>query len=784
MVARVDTALREELGVVDGLADPNVYVLDPAAGTGSYLVEVLRHIAARLRENGDDGLLGYNLKQAALRRVVGFEILPAPFVVSHLQLGLLLQNEGAPLKDDDSERAAMYLTNSLTGWQIPEKTQLRLLFPELQQERDAAERVKREAPILVVIGNPPYNGFAGVAVTEERQLSAAYRTTEQAPTPQGQGLNDLYVRFFRMAERRIVEQTGRGVICYISNYSWLDGLSFTGMRERYLKVFDQITVDCLNGDKYRTGKLTPSGAPDPSVFSTEFNPEGIQVGTAITTLVRKEQHAPATAVRFRNKWGSGKRAELAAEARDGAEFEYQDLHPPLELGLPFQPSHVQAGYLSWPPLPRLFPASFPGVKTSRDDVVVGVDREALISRMEKYFDPAVMDADVATTAPSAMRSTARFDAHSTRQYLTARGFLPGNTVRYVYRPYDLRWLYWEPETKLLDEKRSEYVSHVSPTNPWLELRQKQPMDKFDRGYTVRALADNFGNGLSSFFPLYLRTAPSGDRSLLSVSADEWAENISEAGRNYLVLIGAEAPQLFYHAVSVLRSPCYRRENSTALRQDWPRVPLPLNLDLLAGSADLGRHVAALFDPEEPVLGVDGTPIRAELRPIAVVARQGGGALDPDAGDLAVTARWGHAGQGGTVMPGSGRAVRREYTAEERHAVDVGALALGLTPELVFAQLGDVTYDIYLNDNAYWRNVPEAVWKHTIDGYQVMKKWLSYREQPLLGRPLRADEAQYVGAVARRIAAILLLEPALDANYQSVKENIFTWSAAGEPVPTA
>ena len=99
--------------------------------------------------------------------------------------------------------------------------------------------MKRETPILVILGNPPYNGFAGVAVEEERDLSHAYRTKPRRK-PEGQGLNDLYVRFYRMAERRIVEKTGQGIVCFISNYSWLDGLSFTGMRERYLDRFDHI----------------------------------------------------------------------------------------------------------------------------------------------------------------------------------------------------------------------------------------------------------------------------------------------------------------------------------------------------------------------------------------------------------------------------------------------------------------------------------------------------------------------------------------------------------------
>ena len=168
-------------------------------------------------------------------------------------------------------------------------------MPELEAERDAAEQVKQDLPILVILGNPPYNGFAGMATAEERGLTEAYRATKRAPAPQGQGLNDLYVRFFRMAERRIVEKTGRGIVCFISNYSWLDGLSFTGMRERYLEVFDEIWIDCLNGDKYKTGKLTPDGKPDPSAMSTEYNREGIQVGTAIAILARRAA-PPANAI--------------------------------------------------------------------------------------------------------------------------------------------------------------------------------------------------------------------------------------------------------------------------------------------------------------------------------------------------------------------------------------------------------------------------------------------------------------------------------------------------------
>ncbi len=168
MVARVDTVLREELHLADGLADPNVYVLDPCCGTGAYLVEVLKRIDRTLKERGEEALAAEELKAAAMHRVFGFEILPAPFVVAHLQMGLLLQSLGAPMGKD--ERAGVYLTNALTGWEPPTGPKQRLLYPELEEERDAAEKVKRNTPILVVLGNPPYYGFAGVAVSEERRI--------------------------------------------------------------------------------------------------------------------------------------------------------------------------------------------------------------------------------------------------------------------------------------------------------------------------------------------------------------------------------------------------------------------------------------------------------------------------------------------------------------------------------------------------------------------------------------------------------------------------------------
>ena len=408
MVARVDRALKDDLGIADGLAADNVYVLDPCCGTGAYLAEVLRRIAENLKGQGLGALTGARVKRAATERVFGFEIMPAPFVIAHLQVGLTMQALDAPLADDGNERAGVFLTNALTGWEPT--VQKPLLIAELEEERERAGEVKQDKPILVIIGNPPYNGFAGMAVDEERELSQAYRTTTRVRRPEGQGLNDLYVRFFRMAERRIAEKTGRGVVCFISNYSWLDGLSFTGMRERYLEAFDAIRIDCLNGDKYKTGKTAPDGSPDPSIFSTPEDPVGIQVGTAIATLVRKADHAPAETISFRHLWGQAKREELVETAETAPTTLYDTYAPVLPLGLPFAQVAVSDGWFEWPALPDLFPVSFPGVKTSRDSFLVDIDLDRLKERVGIYFDADLSHDDLEPTLSGCtMQPGASFD---------------------------------------------------------------------------------------------------------------------------------------------------------------------------------------------------------------------------------------------------------------------------------------------------------------------------------------------------------------------------------------
>ncbi len=806
MVARVDTVLREELDRPDGLASPDVFVLDPCCGTGAYLVEVLRRIAETLKEKGGDALLAEEVKRAAMERVFGFEILPAPFVVAHLQLGLLLQSMGAPLSEKRSERVGVYLTNALTGWEPPKGPKQHLLFPELEEERDAAGRVKREAPILVVLGNPPYNAYAGVSPDEEEGLVEPYK--EGLISEWGIkkfNVDDLYVRFFRMAERRIVEQTKRGIVSFISNYSWLDGLSFTRMRQRFLDAFDQVWIDNLHGDRIMS-EYAPDGKTSETVFALQGKSPGIKIGTAISVLVKKEHSSGGCQVRYRdvdNARAEDRRAALLASLSvKQIRKHYKVLKPLRERRFAFRPTESGSAYHVWPSVVDLAAwEPLPGLLEKRKGALIDTDRAALEDRMRKYFDSRLQWDAVCTQVRGLGRDAARFDAkHAREKAIVAGPFDPASIRPLVVMPLDVRWCYYTTVRPLWNEPRPKYGRQCWSGNGAIVCRRRADANPEGMAfnYASQLGADHLIHKDAYFIPFCVRPEPSSTTErapdpqgrllpLEKPTAGTPMANISDHASEYLKRLGITAGQepserakcLWMHVLAVGYSIEYLSENKDGLRDNWPRVPLPESRAVLRESAKLGEQVAALLDPLTQVPGVTAGKSRPEMWVLAVISTDKGGQIARDSGDLEITAGWGHAGKGGRTMPAKGKLLQREYTKQERAAIEEGAKALGIGSKEAFAFLGPSTCDVYMNETVYWRNVPLKVWEYTIGGYQVIKKWLSYREKKLLGRGVTVEEVKYVTEMARRIAAILLLGPALDTNYQRVKAAAFDWSSLGK-----
>ncbi|GBL11877.1 hypothetical protein MSj_03386 [Microcystis aeruginosa Sj] len=793
MVARVDRVLREELNIEDGLANPDVYILDPCCGTGAYLVEVLRYITDTLQENGAGALAMALVKKAAIERIFGFEILTAPFVVAHLQLGLFLQSLGVPLIED-SERVGIYLTNALTGWQPPDEEskqkiqQLQLSFPELNKEREAADEVKRGKPILVILGNPPYNAFAGTSPAEEAGLVEVYKQGLISDWGIKKfNLDELYVRFFRLAERCISENTGKGVVCYISNFSYLGDPSFVVMRQRFLQEFDRLWFDCLNGDSRETGKLTPEGNPDPSVFSTQYNKEGIRVGTTIGLMVRKEVRNKNVDVYFRHFWGVAKREQLLDSLKN-QDFDalYQVSNPELSNRYSFRPSDVSSHYLAWPKLTDLSDeAPITGYKENRGYSFIDSYKTILSERISKYFDQNVSWEELASLNTGLTKDAARFDAKKARDKVLKlrEKFNPKMLLPYLLRPYEVKWCYYTQIRPLWNESRPSLFIHQFQGNSFLVSRPAGVASPEGIPfYFTNCLGDfDFIRGHAYHFPIRLRqnsekvnTEDNTQGKLFDSSnfnSPSIKANLSEKSRQYLNQLGINnldenienASLIWLHSLAIGYSPLYLRENADGIRQDFPRIPLPNSQELLIKSAQLGQAIASLLDTENPVIGVTKKPTPA-LQKIALISCTDGGNLNPDKGDLIINVGWGHGGKNGVTMPGKGKAIARQYTTAEMSVI---------SPEMR-KLLGTTTYDIYLNDRAYWQNIPARVWEYTIGGYQVIKKWLSYREEKLLGRGLTIAEVQEVSEMTRRITAIILLESDLDDNYQNIKTAVYSF----------
>ena len=820
-VARVDTVLREELNLPDGLADPNVVVLDPCCGTGAYLVEVLHSIAATLRNKGGDALVASDLKQAAMNRVFGFEIMPAPFVVSHLQLGLMLQTQGAPLSQRKGERVGVYLTNALTGWEPPKGAKATIaMYPDLAQERDAAEHVKRDKKILVVLGNPPYNAFAGVSPDEEQGLVEVYKgaykvrrtnkrgkpifdsetrqpkeqTRYKLNDPVSMGgwgikkfnLDDLYVRFFRLAERRIAEMSGKGVVSFISNFSYLGDPSFVVMRQRFLAEFDKLWLDCLNGDSRETGKLTPQGKSDPSVFSTDYNREGIRVGTAVCVIVRRPTRQKKPTIRFRHFWGATKRADLLGSLDDkdiNATYELAD--PCAENRLSFRPEDVAAHYTKWPKMVDLceVPPSN-GLMEKRGGALIDIDRENLEARMRDYFDASLSWDEYKARQTVLTEDAAGFSPQKARaKAIAAESFDEGRLRRYALRPFETRWCYYTAINPLWNRARPTLWHQCFDGNAFVLSRMNPAKDPEGAPvYFCRGLSDDHLLAPdAACFALRLPRDSSEEGNVL-FSGNPHA-NLSKPVRAYLSELGIADPDadvktaglIWMHALAIGYSPAYLSENADGIRRDWPRIPLPVDRKSLEASAALGEQIAALLDTETEAPGITTGKISSLLKTIGLITKTSGGQLDATGGDLAVNAGWGHFGKEGVTMPAKGKLAERAFDEEETKAIETEAATPGMTAKEVSKLLGEKTCDVYLNGAAYWRNIPLNIWEYYIGGYQVIKKWLSYREDKILGRALKPEEAREVMNMARRISAIILLQPKLDENYRKVKAETFDWS---------
>ena len=745
MVERVDRALREELRIPDGLADERVHLLDPCVGTGAFLAQALRRIRKTVDDAGGNGAQA--AKAAAMNRAHGFEILPASYVVAHWQIGALLADFGAEL--GDGERASVWLTNALTGWKKSE--QIPIPMQELKDERELADGVKRDKPILVVLGNPPYNAFAGIAAGEESGLADEYKDGLISRwNIKRFNLDDLYVRFFSVAARRIAK-TGCGILSYISSDSYTWKKSFVAMRESLCRDFDKLWIDDLHGG---IDDRAPDGGVSQSVFFIPGFSAGIRLGVTVSLLVKTG--AGEKSARYRGDLDDGKIADrlarllgsLRAENADEFNARYSKIEPKVENRYSLRPLAIDEKYARWPLLADLCEASYNAVNENRASALTDFDRDALRSRMRDYFDSNIAWENYRKKETGLSKDTAGFDAEKTRARALADGaFVDKLICRYTLRPFDNGFCYSTEISRVWNRIRPELWKDAGRQKN-LFLLSRKGRDIADENipmFFTACIAD-----LHSFradtrcVPFRIFGGLKGDRANLSEKARAHLRRLGFADPDS---DGAAAAAIWLHSLAICFSPRYLRENDDGLKIDWPRIPIPAAPEVFRRSARLGGELSRLLDVESPAAGIDSGDIAP---PLKILARQQGD-------DYAVKGNWGRFGYRG-VSPGPGKINARAWKPAELESLAGAEKTLG------------APLDIYLNDSTFWSGVPENAWKFRIGGYQIAKKWLSYREQSVLKRPLRAEEVRHFTATIRRLAAILLLAEDLDANYESAAQN--------------
>ena len=522
-------------------------------------------------------------------------------------------------------------------------------------------------------------------------------------------------------------------------------------------------------------------------------------------------------VRFRNDIDSAKAGDRRQElisSLDSDEFDqrYTVTTPTKENRYRLWPEQVTAEYRQWPRVVDLS-ATPPsnGLMEKRGGALIDIDSHALGARIKAYLDSDISWEVLAAQHPSGLtRDAARFKAKAARSKVKASkeygDYSQSNLRRYAVRPFDHQWCYYIGERPVWNEPRPALWAQAWDGNSFFlsRLRSSSGAEGVPCYFVDCLSDDHLIVPDASCFPVRLRKKPNAKKSppgamlLFNDEADDaelTVANLSKKSRVYLHSLGIANPDaneeiaglIWMHALAIGHAPAYLSENADGVEQNWPRVPLPANRESLQASAKLGSVVASLVNAPSlgsaqtiataPGTGVEGVTqgkIRHELEFLGMIERSGGGALS--SADLRVTAGWGHHGRKGVTAPGKGRVVERDYSEKELEALGTGVTMIGLTIDQALSRLGHSTRDIYLNDAAFWKNVPSRVWDFRVGGYQVIKKWLSYRDNDLLGRVLTLEEAEYVTEITRRIAALLLLGQALDANYANAKTNVYDWGA--------
>jgi len=776
IVRSIDHLLKTRFNRPKGLADENTLILDPACGTGTFLYFVIQQIREKFasQKGAWDGYVAQHL----LNRLFGFELLMAPYAVAHLKLGMELQETGYSFGSD--QRLGIYLTNTL---EEAAKRSEKLFAQWISDEANAAASIKRDLPIMVVMGNPPYSGHSANKGPWIENLMEDYKKDcpELYKPAQAKWLHDDYVKFIRFGQWRI-ERTGAGVLAFITNHGYLDNPTFRGMRQRLMGTFSDIYILNLHGSSKKK-EVCPDGSKDENVFD-------IQQGVTIGIFVRQADQKNAATVHYAEVWGPREAKYTRLFESDIQATAWKQLNPqaPSYLFIPQDADSLSEYQRGWG-LPDAMDQNgdpAPGIVTTQDEFAISWNPEEAKYKVRRLLE---------TASETEARALFRLCSQSQWNYEKAKkelrtGSWEKQVMPILYRPFDIRWTVYDSNVAV--HRRERVMRHMlAGQNVGLCTTRSTEIGRgFEHVFCSRNLIQHHTVSLKEvnyLLPLYLYSAAKGmahGQADLEVETSHWppgpggrrpnlnpkfiAEMEKRLGLKFVpegAVLGRGGPSrpsrrehhegaplpntfgpedVFNYMYAVFHSPTYRKRYAEFLKSDFPRVPLTSDATLFRALCEKGAELVALHLLESPALEnpITGYPVKGSN-----VVEKGfpkyvaPGEPEPGTGKPLKEGRV----YINTLTPGPSPKGRGEPVSDFQPSPSGRGCPPGRTGE------GGAT-------GQYFEGVPPEVWEFHIGGYQVCEKWLKDRR----GRTLSFDDLTHYQKIITALKETIRLMAEIDA----------------------
>ncbi len=722
IVRAADEILQTEFGIKDGLADTGktvievdalpsadkrkkgkmekykkevhkVQILDPATGTGTFLAAIVQQIYENKFANQKGVWAGY-VREHLIPRLNGFEVLMASYAMAHTKLEMVLRDSGCELGDD---RLRIFLTNSLEQHHSDTGT----LFAQwLSAEANEANFIKRDTPVMVVIGNPPYAVSSSNKGDWINNLIADYKKNLNERKI---NLDDDYIKFIRYGEH-LIEKTGYGILAYISNNSFLDGVTHRQMRKHLLETFDKIYILDLHGN-VRKKETAPDGSPDKNVFDIM---QGVSINIFVKTTKKKD--GTLAKVLHRDLYGERESKYQFLWDNDLKKTDFKELQP-IEPYYFFVPKDFSAmtEYEKGFAINELFDNYNSGIQTKSDNLSVHFSQQELKTVINDFLS---MEVELLREKYNYKKDSSGWNFQSAKNDLMRREFQYADML---YRPFDIRnTVFTETSSGFIGRPREKTMRHfLAGTNLGLLTSRSSSDSIFNLVFISRHISDIHAVGGQSYcFPLYLypdteqpsiddnkQRKPNLDHAIVKTIADKldlrFTPEKEDDNKTFAPI------DLLDYIYAVLHSPTYREHYKEFLKIDFPRVPYPTEKKQFRQLVALGGELRTLHLMESPTL------------------------------DNLIT-RYN--------QPGDHKVDKPEYkiTDHKKH-------------------LGQV----HINKTQYFSEVPETAWNFYIGGYQPAQKWLKDRKN----RTLNHDDIIHYQKIILALFETARLMKEIDTEWQ-------------------